>query len=241
MKPFLALALFALCMASCVHTNNNVVNQKQYLHGDWVCEKYINELKRLKSPHDAQDDAFMFSFPKRNKDTAIFISSFHLAGGIHITPEGDGYQFWGDFLTCKDTTEHMKFTGKDTMYVNGTKYIRIARDTEINEAPPVAEEFLFSGTYTRENGKQVEFTSDNNVIGLDTLTTYYVELDYYDQGLNLDQMVLGNNKNKDSYGFKFHEDTLCIYTLGCQVYDTNTKECAVVTYDKLLYKLCKKH
>ena len=103
----------------------------------------------------------------------------------------------------------------------------------------ILEEILFSGSY-KLNNNTINFSLDNKVTGLNGFSYYEPMIDYMDVAMNIDQLVLSNDKNeRNLYGFKFIEDSLFIYNLKCMEKDSITGDCYVVDFGSILFKLKK--
>ena len=76
---------------------------------------------------------------------------------------------------------------------------------------------------------------------MDNFKYYRPEIDYYDAGMDIDQVGLGNSQNElEWFGFKFKKDTLELYKLNCLTFDSAENRCVEVDYGQLSYKLWRK-
>jgi hypothetical protein len=234
MKRLLSLLLPAIFIASCKPNNSGG------LSGNWVNEKYITEIQSDTPARNAQNLGMVLMFPKKFNDSVVFVSAFHDGTYIALHKEDSGYSLGLSIMNKKDAAEHLTLLPNGKLSLGGTIFVKIPADTTIAGLPLVLEEYLFKGKYDML-GKEVEFTANGRIKGMDNLGYYWPRTDYYDEGLNLDQVELGRNPDdKASYGFTFKKDTLLIYTLRCKEYDSAEHMCGLVEYDKLLYRMVKK-
>ena len=102
----------------------------------------------------------------------------------------------------------------------------------------ILEEILFKGKYTNSEGKTIEFKPNGQIVGLDKFHFYDPIIDYFDEGMQVDQIRIGNSQNElDYYGFKFNKDTLSLYKLNCIEFDSTSNNCGIVEYGQLIHKL----
>jgi hypothetical protein len=233
-KALYILSLFFL-IASCKQSTPDST-----LSGNWVNEKYITEIQSDTPVRNAQNLGILLLFPKKFNDSVVFVSAFHDGSYITLHKEDSGYTLGLRITNKKDAAEHLTILPNGKLNLGGTLFIKIPADTIIGGLPLVLEEYLFKGKYDL-GGKEVEFTANGHIKGMDDLGYYNPRTDYFDEGLNLDQVDMGRSPDdKATYGFIFKKDTLLIYTLRCKTYDSAEHTCAEVAYDKLLYRMVKK-
>lgn len=208
--------------------------EKTSFGGNWINKKYMDRLLATKSPKKSQDVAVvtMLILPDNFKQNATMVLSFHEGITGKIIPKGDSFEIQSPESDVPPTTFQLKNgrikTGKD-------EFIKLKTHNATNYN--VAEQLLFAGKYEMD-GKQIEFTSNGKVSGLDTFTYYSVPIDYYDAGMQVDQIRLGKSReNSKLYGFSFKKNNLSIYELKCL--NSVGDFCDVVKNGKRLYKLKK--
>jgi hypothetical protein len=210
--------------------------------GYWLSEDYHNSIRQFKSPKKAQDGSQFIFIPDRTLQQTIMIYNFHEGGTfLKILKHGDGYEIWevqDDSLTQRlysveiISATKIKLGDKTFVKINSLKN----KDTY-----QILEKILFEGQYTNSNGKTIEFKPNGQVIGLDNFTYYDPIIDYFDAGMQVDQVGLGNSQSElDWYGFKFNRDTLELYKLNCLTFDSTDNRCVEVDYGQLSYKLWRK-
>jgi hypothetical protein len=215
-----------------------------YFKGFYVSESYVNKINKYKSPRIAQDSALSVTIPDSTLQTVFWGYNFHEgAGPCIIVKKGNTYE---QMDSIEDLAVHKLIL--DTLHpkpitIISSNKIKIGNEVfDKLESDKVGEELLFDGTYTSQTGSEVEFSIDRKVKGLDNYKTYTVLVDYYDEGLDVDQVTLGTNeKDEMPYAFRFKRDTLSIYELKCLEYDSLDHICGSVDFGKLKYQLVKKN
>lgn len=201
-------------------------------NGQWVNLKYIESLKRTKSPSKSQDVAYLsfvtidnnmvssvWNFHEGTSDSLILISDHEIE-----TPAKARYT-WITSEKLLSTTDK----GIDTLIRFDMKEKNELSNRAINE-------FVFKGNYT--DGKtNVEFTADGKVKGLDSFDRYAALQDYYDAGLNLDKLLLNKGDKETEYTWDFKGDKLILYEIECKKYDKAEKRCVVLKRGKKAYTL----
>ena len=210
--------------------------------GCWLSEDYYNSIRQFNSPKKAQDGSQFIVIPDKTLQQTIMIYNFHEGGPfLKILKHGNDYEIWevqDDSLTQRLSTievlsaTKIKLGDKTFVKINPLKN----QDTE-----QILEEILFKGQYTNSNGKTIEFKPNGQVIGLDNFHFYDPIIDYFDEGMQVDQIRLGNSQTElDYYGFKFQGNTLELFKLNCIEFDSTSKNCGVVEYGQLIHKLWRK-
>lgn len=204
--------------------------------GVWISKKYADKLLATKSPKKSQDitPITMMILPDAINKEATIILEFHEGGTGKVVQKNGGYEI----QSKKGDGPSQAFQyEKGIVKTNKDEFVKLKFNGSKNDYK-VAEQLLFAGKYDL-GGKQVEFTSNGKVTGLDSFSYYSVLIDYYDAGMQVDQIRLGKSyENSKLYGFNFKKDKLIIYELKCV--DGDGKYCNVVKNGKKLYKLEKK-
>ena len=208
--------------------------------GSWISEEYLNKINVSRSPRVSQggNDACFIEIPERTLMQTTMIHGFHQGGADWtILRHGDKYDIWnfyGD--SVRDFVEEIALTSPTRMTIQNKTFVKI--DRVKNKNPGILEEILFKGKYVDVNNQPVEFKNTGEVTGLEVFHYYNPIIDYNDRALDVDQLGLGvSDKHVDFYGFKFNKDTLAIYQLKCLQYDSTRKECGVVDFGDIAYKL----
>jgi len=205
--------------------------------GVWVSKKYTDKLLATKSPKKSQDATpiTMMILPNALHKDATVVLEFHEGGTGKLVKKNNGYEIQSK---KEDGPSHAFQYVKGGLKTKNDEFIKLKFKGNKNDYK-VAEQLLFAGKYDLD-GKQVEFTPNGKVTGLDSFSYYSVLIDYYDAGMQVDQIRLGKSyEDSELYGFKFKNDKLLIYELKCT--DGDGKYCNVVKYGKRLYKLEKKN
>jgi hypothetical protein len=209
--------------------------------GSWLSEDYYNSIRQFKSPKKAQDNSEFIVIPERTLQPTIMIYNFHEGGPfLKILKNKGKYEMW----EVQDDSLIQRFN--EVEIISSSKII--LGDKTFEKISPltqqgnhkVLEEILFKGHYTSSDGKHIEFKNDGQLTGLDNFNFYEPVIDYFDQGMDVDQIRLRNTQSKlDYYGFKFIGDTLELYKLNCLEFDSTSKNCGIVEYGQLIHKLWK--
>ncbi len=210
--------------------------------GCWLSEDYYNSIREFSSPKRAQDGSQFMVIPDRTLQQTIMIYNFHEGGPfLEILKHANNYEIWevqDDSLTQRLSSVEVisatkiKLDGKTFVKINPVK----TQDTE-----QILEEILFKGQYTNSDGKTIEFKNNGQVVGLDNFKYYEPIIDYFDAGMQVDQVGFGvSQKDLGWYGFKFNKDTLELYKLNCLTFDSTDNRCVEVDYGQLTYKLWRK-
>ena len=201
--------------------------------GNWINKKYVDRLMATKSPKKSQDAASitMLVLPDNFDENATIVLDFHEGIKGNVVKKDNFFQI--------ESPDHVgtaaSFQFKDGRIKTKTdEFIKLNTNRGKND-PKVAEQLLFAGKYDLD-GKQVEFTPNGKVSGLGTFSYYSVLIDYYDAGMQVDQIRLGKSfENSKLYGFVFKKNKLSIYELKCV--DSSGAQCSVVKNGKRLYRL----
>lgn len=207
--------------------------------GSWLDEDYYNSITKLKSPKAAQDGAEFIIIPNSTLQDMIMIYNFHEGGSpLRVVKDKDKYEIWDSEegrVTQKQAD--IKLLDNTKIQLGEKKFVKINGSGELGHEK-ILEEILFKGTYWNEKGNPVEFKADGTVTGIEEISYYEPVIDYFGEGMEVDQVALGKSKeNTVLYGFKFEANTLTIFQLNCLNFDESTKSCVEVGYGKLLYTL----
>jgi hypothetical protein len=224
------------------------------IHGCWVSEDYYISLKEHKSPKKAQNNSLLFVIPESISEKTTIMYDFHDAFDSYaIVKNLNDYEIWENFNNHNTRLEYtIKVISSTKLKIGETILIKIdpikVKDffhNGLKNELLVQEELLFKGIYITPDGKKVEFKNNGQIEGLEGYFYYKPESDYYDQGMQVDQLILVKSekniewKDLEYYGFKFNYDTLELYKLNCLEFDSTSKYCGVVELGKLEYKLWK--
>ena len=203
--------------------------------GIWINRKYVDRLLTTQSPKKSQDitPITMLVLPDDYKKDATIILGFHEGATGKVVKKDDLYQ-----INYADSNEPPFTFSIDKRGIKSKKdeFVKL-KSSGIKNDFRIAEQLLFAGKYNLE-GKQVEFSTTGKVTGLDAFSYYSVIIDYYDAGMQVDQIRLGKNAEESKlYGFTFKHDTLTIYELKC--IDGDEDFCDIVKLGKKLYTLKK--
>lgn len=210
--------------------------------GYWLSEDYFNSIRQFKSPKKAQDGSQFIFIPDRTLQQTIMIYNFHEGGTfLKILKHVDGYEIWeaqDDSLTQR--LYSVEIVSATKIKLGDKTFVKI-NSQKNKDTYQILEKILFEGQYTNSNGKTIEFKPNGQVIGLDNFRYYDPIIDYFDAGMQVDQVGLGNSQSDlDWYGFKFNRDTLELYKLNCLTFDSTDNRCVEVDYGQLSYKLWRK-
>ena len=207
--------------------------------GCWLNEDYFNNIRQFKSPKNAQDGSLFIFIPHRTLQQTIMTYNFHEGGSFLKTlKRGNDYEIWevqDDSLTQQLYTVDVVSSTK--IKLDNSAFIKI-NPQKSEHTYHVLEEILFKGKYTNADEKTIEFKPNGQVVGLVDFKFYRPAIDYYDAGMQVDQVGLGSSqKDLEWFGFKFKQDTLELYKLNCLIFDSTYNRCVEVDYGQLTYKL----
>ncbi len=209
--------------------------------GQWISAEYLDKIQKHKSPRQAQEgskDCFI-QIPASTLVPTFMVHNFHEAGpDLVVIKEKDSYQLWEKQLEGLTKMAYtMTLVSNDTLRLGEKNFVRIHPSVQEKEAR-ILEEILFRGVYTMEDGQKVEFKNNGEIQGWDRYTRYTPVIDYFDAGLQIDQLGLGNSNEKlDYFGFKFKNNTLILYDIKCKTFDRQENRCVEVDFGKEAYEL----
>jgi hypothetical protein len=242
-KIFTVLIILGLsCPGNCQYKSTNkaidftVFDTAVYFSGYYVRESYIKLLKQNKSPRQSQDSAGCIIIPDSTlKLTAL--ANFHQGGNtLAVVKRGNRYQLISYDPDMPANISKIYSNYAIDLEVISSSKLKIGNDyyDKIRDWNNIAGEILFNGKYQSKTGSTIEFSTDNEIHGLDNYKFYTVMIDYIDEARNIDQIALGTNENDSKYfAFKFKNDTLLIY-------DLKYLNPGTVDFGNLKYKLVKK-
>lgn len=210
-------------------------SSKTNFGGNWINKKYADRLLSTKSPRKSQDVApvTMLVLPDNFGENATIVFGFHEGITGKVDKKDDSFEIHSPHNDSPANSFQLK---NGRIKTKDGEFIKLESFSGNNDYK-VVEQLLFTGKYDMD-GKEVEFTSDGKVSGLGPFKFYSVLIDYYDAGMQVDQIRLGQNaKNGKLYGFTFKKDNLSIYELKCTKRSGN--HCEVVKNDQRLYQLKK--
>lgn len=211
--------------------------------GSWISSSYLDNIREHQSPRIAQegsDDCFI-QLPGSTLLPATMVINFHEGMPDLVTVSNNGtYALWEK---QNDTLSRALYTidvvSADTIKLGGKLFIKI-NPVSSSEQPRILEEILFKGIYQAKKGGRVEFKATGEVSGLGKYKYYSPVIDYYDAGLQVDQIGLGETPdNLEFFGFKFKKEKLELYTLKCTAYDAAEERCVEVTFGEKTAELRK--
>lgn len=242
-----ATLLLAACNNPKTETATNIVTttpptaQPIPFAGYWVNKSYYDTLLLTGSQRAAQGGSIILIIPDSTGRPVMQGWGFH---------EGSS-----DFTVYKNEETYTLYNTSDDTLVNtgsilnqlpdgtldfaGTTFVKIAGTGNDFEFP-VVEEILFKGRYTNAAGDNIELTSNQGINGWPLFDHYLVVNDYYDRGMQVDQLSLKRDGSKEAelLGFKFTGDTLNLYSINC-IHEDEDGECAEVDFGDLKYSLWK--
>lgn len=206
--------------------------------GMWVNAAYVADLLKTRSPRKTDvPEMSCINVPDKMGDSTVMVYGFHEGGAwLTFTKNKDRYELYD----AEAASKHMEFEslGNDKVKFNKVEFVRVS----VNPNPefPILEALLFKGKYTNDQGNAIELLPGGEVKGLPGFSYYKPLIDYADQGMQVDQVLLGSDKsNTTNYGFKFRQDSLILYRLNCLEKDTANNICAVVEFGTPFLRLKK--
>lgn len=228
------------------HSSREILSKQEEpipFSGSWISESYLEHIQRHKSPRKAQvgsEEVFIQIPPITLKPTNL-IYNFHETGYELVTLNENGkYHLWekqNDSLV--QPMYRIEILSHDKIRIGEKTYIKINPVTD-TKATRILEEILFKGIYTSRKGQKVEFKNNGEITGLEPYKHYVPLIDYFDAGLQIDQIGLGESPDKLEYfGFKFKEDELDLYKIKCLAYEESEKRCVDVDFGEKIFQLKK--
>ena len=211
--------------------------------GSWVSKDYLDIIHKDQSPRKAQEtsEEVFITLPANTLKPATMVYNFHEAMDNLVLVNRKGtFELWekqnDSLVNAKYTIEKL---ADDTLKIGGKTFVKINPDLS-GDQPRILEAILFAGKYTNKKGEPVEFKPNGEVTGLGKYNFYLPVIDYFDAGLQVDQIGLGVTRDKmDYFSFKFQKEKFDIYTLKCKEVDPVDKRCVDVTFGIKVYELKK--
>jgi hypothetical protein len=202
--------------------------------GFWVYGSYFETLQKTKSTKKA-GEMEVDDFYRISKDNSIMRMNIHEGGADNIilmTSKNIGQIF------SSDTTEaYYKVEFRDKlMIVDGKKFIKAPNNE--NGFNELVNSAFVSGKYKIDD-IEVEFKTSGTILGMDSLLSYELNLDYNDAGMQLDKIYLMFKNNPDAvpYTYQMNMDTLLISEIECKTFEDDF--CVEIEKGKTVYKLIK--
>lgn len=214
------------------------------LYGFWVNEAYTEKLRVTGSPKAAQENLGLSVVQFFEKGGHTFVTTywnFHEGGGVDtvfLTDAFSGMAYGGGTDTLR-----FELTDAGTLKVQTGKElwttVQYADTTGSPEPTELIRNIVFEGLYTSEK-EDITFNSNGTLTGPDSLTHYEPLYDYIGPGMQLDQVMLGNDAGMKPYGFAKTADGLEIFRLDCEVYDESGEYCESVKKGPVMFTLVKR-
>ncbi len=204
--------------------------------GNWVNGKYLRVLRQSKSPRLAQGAAELsvVVIPAAAGQRASLIWGFHEGSEYVLKTEAGGKAGLHDAEGGQRAYVLEYAPAGDSLKVGDDWFVRLAGGASPEQA---ANPYLFAGRYGLGD-REVTFTPDGKVTGLDSIRYYQPFLDYIDAGMQVDQVRLGRHPDTlQPYGFAIGGNTLTLYRLTCVEYDSTSQVCGVVENGPELLRL----
>ncbi len=209
--------------------------------GSYINETYLTSIRDHKSPRKAQEsiEECFIRIPDNTLTPTSMIINFHetLTDLIPLNHNGT-YELWekqDNSLTKARYT--IAIVSEDKIKIGNNTFVRITPDNGDNQ-PRILEEILFKGNYELKKGEKVEFKNNGEVTGLGKYKYYAPLIDYFDAGLDIDQVGLGETRDKlTNFGFKFRKNGLDLFELKCKTFDDKEKRCVEVDFGKKVFDL----
>lgn len=207
--------------------------------GVWVNKKYVEALEQTHSPKVAQNSCYIsyISIPREQSAEILIVHNFH--EGITYRPVSLGKMY---VLNTSETSDTLKFEDGDKIaFWKGEKFVKLQQH---HGEGRIVEELLIAGKYTLEgNNKEVVFTYEGKIQGLESYRYYKINVDYMDAGMQLDQIELSKDGKKwDRLGFSVEGNRarLHLFELKCEEFDPTTNTCQEVSRGREVFLLKRK-
>lgn len=242
-----ATLLLAACNNPKTETGTNIVTttppiaQAIPFAGYWVNKSYYDTLLLTGSQRAAQGGSIILIIPDSTGKPVMQGWDFHEGSSDFTIYKTE--QIYTLYLASRDTLINtgsiLNQLPDGNLDFAGTTFVKIA-GTGKDFDYPVVEEILFKGRYTNTAGDNIELTRSRAISGWPLFNHYEVKSDYYDRGLQIDQLTLQRTGSKETelLGFKFTGDTLNLYSINC-IHEDEDGECAEVDFGDLRYSLWK--
>lgn len=213
------------------------------ISGHWINDKYLAVLLSSQSPRKAQEacEWCFLDIPPSADLPMLVIVNYHEAIQYHLAAsDSDVYTILPNGHDAPEPQFNAIVSQTaDKIKLGDQTFIRAQCAKEENTFK-ILEYYLFQGNYTTESGKEVEFTSNGEIKGLDDFTAYNPFIDYFDMGRDVDQVSLKNsNETWTDYAFRFKQNKLQILALECKSRN-QFGNCEEVKFGEVVYTLRKK-
>ena len=222
--------------------------------GYWLSENYYENIINNKSPKAAQNNSYVVVIPDRTLKATTILYDFHDGFDYYTTVWNlNQFEIWevnDDIIS--NFINKIEVISPTRIKIGQDYFLKINPETKhgflhngLKDEILVLEEILFMGNYLTNDGKKVKLDKDGQIRGLDKYYYYKPYTDYYDEGMQVDQLILIKSKRDldwkdcEEFGYRFNSDTLELYKLKCLVFDSVSNNCAEVELGELKYKLLK--
>ncbi|HEY0610232.1 MAG TPA: hypothetical protein VGD35_11265 [Chitinophaga sp.] len=210
--------------------------------GLWVNETYIHNLRKTRSPRNSQGVMeSCITIPPRTLQATRMVAGFHDgAGDMVVVKDQDSYKLYYPDLT--NMAKELDIISSSRIRIGDQYFSRIAhRDTTLVDFG-ILEELLFSGRYELKPGRDVIFSVDGHVQGLDSFTRYTPQIDYTTGPMGEFDLVSmqARGPREADFGYRFAGDTLLIFRVTCATPGGEGMPCDSVTAGSNVYKLLRK-
>jgi hypothetical protein len=211
--------------------------------GSYINETYLSSIRDQKSPRKAQEgiEECFIRIPENTLTPTSMIINFHetLTDLIPLNHNGT-YELWEK---QNDSLSKVRYTitivSEDKIKIGDHTFVR-TNPVMTGGQPRILEDILFKGNYELKKGEKVAFKNNGEVTGLGKYKYYAPLIDYFDAGLDIDQVGLGETRDKlTNFGFKFRKNGLDLYELKCKTFDKKEKRCVEVYFGKKAFDLSK--
>jgi hypothetical protein len=149
--------------------------------GSWANKRYVRALRQSKSPRLAQGAAELsvVVIPGAAGGQASLVWGFHEGSNYLLKTEAAGKASLLDAEGGSRAYDLEYAPAGDSLKVGNDWFVRLADGSGPDR---VADQYLFAGRY-RLGSRDVAFTPDGKVTGLDSIRCYQPFLDYIDAGM----------------------------------------------------------
>jgi len=207
------------------------------LAGPWISRRYLDDLRRTHSPRKAQmgSEEVFLELPSTWSGTATLHYNFHeIIPDLRVEANGDDFK-----LVTPGGPAYDLVRTKDGIKCQGRPFVSYPVRI-VDGWPFLLEQELFEGMYQLSDGQRVTFDDEGHVRGLGAFKYYQPRLDYFDEGLQVDQVALGPSPDHITwYGFDIRQDKLTLYVLRCKEQDQTDGRCVETAFGAPVFTLTK--
>lgn len=203
-KSFLFLSL-SVILFSCKNEQKKEETKDDLSNTIWVNAKYLETLERTKSPLQAKvfADTVMVNF-NVHADTANIVWNFH-EGSEYMVKRGEKIQLFNAY----DEKKTPEFEG---MIANGLLKLGKSTFKKVDTTGFIEKKFWIGKYVVDSTNTNIELKFDGKIVGVDSLSTYYVWSDYITTQTDVDLIDLYAKSNKSvTYGYKFVGKDIVFY------------------------------